>query len=232
MKKIAKKYGLTILLIILIILTFITTTFAETKWATLCGFTYADGINTTSEAYEGLTNFNSAGYYSVVFKNCSAQSLYIDLPTESILFFSGHGDAGSLTCWDGSQKTYLFAYGSDSIKNGICGNYYLNKATSLSKISVAIFGACNTANTNSLSGNLLQQAFYKGIKSSIGWTTGVSTSQHSFWLKKYTGYLKDGYTVSYAASLADDATRNNFPFLGTGGTQNHSLNGSVFTKII
>lgn len=231
MKNFFKKYALTIALVTSIILTFITTTtFAETKWATLCGFTYDDGINTSSDAYDCANYFNSAGYYSVVFNNASAQSIYIDLPTQSIFFFSGHGDAGSLRCWNGSATSRIYAWGAAGMQNDIGGDYFLNKAPSLSKIKIAIFGGCNTAN-DGISGNLLAEALSRGIQTSIGWTTTVDETKHSYWLRRFSYYLSIGYIAGTAANQATTDTSNHF-WTGTGGTTNYRFNGNLFNKIV
>ncbi len=232
MKKFIKKYGLTVLLIIAIISTYAITTFADTQWATVSGFNYPDGLNTTEEATQAISDFSAAGYYPINFSNASAQSIYTDLPTTSIWFFSGHGDAGALNCWNGSTETHIYAFGASGLQNGILGNYYLNKSSSLSKIKVAVFGGCNTGNTG-LPGNLLTEATAKGVQFCIGWTTTTLEEQHRFWLEHFTNYLENRYCVSQAWSMADDDVEDEYslPWETTGGTLNHTFQGNYMIRI-
>jgi hypothetical protein len=210
-------------------------TSSSSKYISSYGFTYpADpnnsgfDIDTTRELSSIKANLSTLGYTCTNFINSGAGSAYYGMDSNRCFFFSGHGDIGRVTFWNGGSpdnKTFLCGKTS-SLENGYAGQYFINKISSLNKLMLVVYAACHSAEMSNLYGNLLDETYKKGATCVIGWTGTVDSAKHSYWLDKFTNYLSLGYNILSAVQQADfDATYLYYPFGFDKGVSNHVIIG-------
>ncbi|MDQ2086959.1 hypothetical protein RBH29_11020 [Herbivorax sp. ANBcel31] len=216
MKKL-RKYSLTCILIVAILVTWSSMVFSQTKYASCYGFYYDWVHDTTGNATYAGACYEIQGYASFVYHDYDANFALNHLSTDDIFFYSGHGHYTELIFYDGKNK--------DDTDND-CSNSYLQmedvEEKDLSGMTLAVLAGCNTADFGS---NITTTFHEQGATCAVGWENTLRVPQKATWLEHFNGSLSNNSTVNQAIQTAD--TRTFIAYLGfTGGTDSHYIAGS------
>lgn len=178
--------------------------FIPNKTSFAVGALYHDDVDTTVDANNAHSAYNSMGLsYTKKINNPTISEMIgkhsngTSYLNSGIVFLSGHGLTGSQGMVfenNGSSPFYIMA-GSYTGSSIDIGNY----VDSLN--ALVVLAGCETA---AGSNNISKYVVDHGAKASIGWTESVKAGSHTNWLKRFNNKIKDkSTTVSAAKSSAD-----------------------------
>lgn len=149
---------------------------------------------------------------------CAANNIYTWAKNyDAIEFTSGHGGPGRIAIiedfdndddWD---KTYIRA--GKGGESNTSDYYYLStySSTNIDDVALWVFAACNTANTSSTLGNLVNMATIKGVDCVIGYNDeiwwpvkNVTSSGNLFWHEFWYYAAGMGDTIRDSHDIALD----------------------------
>lgn len=217
MKKAIKNYGITFLLIALIVGVSVYTAQAGTSdYASSYGANYFDGVDTRSGAQSIRNNLNSAGYNCTYYENYPSSIALNYMVIDRVFSFRGHSsyDGQALAFYSkNSNGNYVYSYIFASDIN----------TKSLSYMKLACFFGCKTARPAS-SVNLLDAAVNRGAKCAIGMYDPVYTAQMNTWSSHFTYQLSKGKSILESRYAADDYVKSQYGS-NLGGTDSHRSRG-------
>ncbi|MDO9550444.1 MAG: hypothetical protein Q7J03_05665 [Methanoregula sp.] len=190
------------------------------------GTNYCDGLDTTAAAQTARSEQSSMGYSATYNGNAEAADAYYRLGSDNVFFFDGHGDAGRI----------LFKKNCGTLTTITASNpnfYRISSFTSgqLNDVALAVYMACNTANTDSTNGNLLAQSTARGVDTAIGFSQSIYSTQSAYWSNQFWYYLDNGYTVSQAAGAANADNQAYFGYWNQGGMDYNVIQGNNYMVI-
>ncbi|OPZ88441.1 MAG: hypothetical protein BWY74_03140 [Firmicutes bacterium ADurb.Bin419] len=190
-------------------------------------------INTSDCADDLSSDFDSMGYDGYSMLNSSASMAYTYLPLDTIWVFCGHGmrtgtSNGELGggIWFGNSGGRIYAKGGSNSTL----TKYINNSPSLSSERCIIYNACYSGLTHSTLGNLVDEAYNKGAKLVIGFTSTVGVRPGCYWNELFFEKSCDGGTVLESMSHAD--YWSDFLWNDPGGTEQRYVRGSTSQKLI
>jgi hypothetical protein len=176
-------------------------------WADVFSFDYPNDATskdlfTKVSGDKAVERLTATGYHAfdnnLVSASSSMGSAYAQ--SDAIWSFFGHGRAGAVLFWNGTQYSELLADSSMSPLSSSWGKAYLGSG--LTKVRLMVFGACHTANNGGGTlylGNLQSNANALGVDSTLGFKDLIYWPQMDYWAWGFYQSLKDGKTVDQAA---------------------------------
>ena len=135
------------------------------------------------------------GYSGQEYLNNTVAPAYNAFPSTWIFAVWNHGGAGIIR-FDGSStnKTRLYAknYSGISSSNRSIESYSYNE---LSSVRLAIFMGCNTGDTSSTYGNLVDMALNKGVSAALAWNQTIKVGDGNKWMGVFFEQCLDGYSI-------------------------------------
>ncbi|PKL58565.1 MAG: hypothetical protein CVV34_01665 [Methanomicrobiales archaeon HGW-Methanomicrobiales-5] len=189
------------------------------------GTSYTDGLDTTTAASTARSEQSSMGYSASYIGNTNANIAFSRMTADNVFFFDGHGSAGQIVFQQSGIDSAITA-SNPSLPR-------LSSYTSgeLNDIALAVYMACNTANSDSTNGNLLDQSTSKGVDTAVGFSSTIYPTQSSYWSNRFWYYLDEGYNIRDAAVYATSDNSNNFGWWNQGGMNNYVIRGSLSSAI-
>lgn len=194
-------------------------------------------LNTTTNASNIHNSLSSHGYYSgSYYVNNQASIVQNNIGNDAIFYINSHGDAGLICCPysnNGSwTMTYLSANSTPDNMAYSLQNKYANTTDKLKRVRFAYFGACHSANTSSIYGNLLNMASSLGVDCSLGFTGTITTNRHIYFSERLITYygMDPNNTVSACAASSSADTFNAYGDFG--GVNTYSIVGNGSIKLV
>jgi hypothetical protein len=189
------------------------------------GTNYGDGLDTTPQSQTAQSEQSSMGYSAGNYQGSTATSAFNRIASDNVFFFDGHGDAGLMEFRNGGVSSFITANNP--------GNIRLSSYTSgqMNDIALAVYMACNTANTGSVNGNLLDESTSRGVDTAMGFSNLINSAQSGYWSNRYWYYLDERYNFNDAAVYSLVDTRSYFGWLNVGGMDSYAIRGSLSSTI-
>ncbi|MBQ8893675.1 MAG: hypothetical protein IJ043_04625 [Clostridia bacterium] len=155
-----------------------------------------NNLNTRYNATIILPELWEMGYDAGEYVDHYASSAYIQMPDCDLVVITSHGDEGRIYFYDDSFMTGGTAtYG---IPYCACLPNYATGA--LTRVKLLLFSGCNTGDSSSIHGNLVDVALSKDVMCCIGWTESFWDADIYYWHTKFFEKLSEGLTVGDAIS--------------------------------
>jgi hypothetical protein len=178
-------------------------------------------LNTYEAATDAFNNLSSAGYYTWNNENTDAVTAMGLLYAQSDAVWAdfGHGGPGYITFCNlplGSNCTSVLRGDSRVGRCSGGGDTCLsNYGTRIHRIKLMVFAGCHTAQNQTNTPNLVDYSVdTNGVDSAIGFRDlvyfGGFTHPGETWSQSFFTYLRQGYTVSQAQSMAVNDVKNVF----------------------
>ena len=138
------------------------------------------------------------GYDNSQYINNSADGVYNSLSKAHVFLFHNHGFPGGVQAYAASTNTTanIYAKGS-SVRN-------ISTGPSLSKARLVIWMGCDTADTSTTYGNLVDETLNKGAAAAIGWYNETySEPIANDWLRGFFDAAGDGEKLTDCLDAAD-----------------------------
>lgn len=182
------------------------------------GNTYTS-LDTNDAARVAANELQSMGYASTAHTGYPAATYARShMVNDNVFFFDGHGSPGKLEFSDGTS-IYMTA------KTSSVYPYLENSNGELADIVLAVYMACNSANSDSSNGNLLTQSRTEGMDMSVGWTSTFDAGEARYWSDRFWYWLNEGSSVKIAMQRATSDTRDRVYPDALTGIQNVQCNG-------
>lgn len=173
--------------------------YTATRNANVYTFTDINGAINFRENFTTLSpHLYSMNYISKHRFDYTAATAYSEIPDCSLVAITNHADAGRINFYDSYLTANTIVYGNAN--NAGLGKYGYE---ALSNVKLLTFVGCNSGDTSSLYGNLVDSAINKGVMCSIGWTESFYHDDIILWHDVFYETLSYGYTVAYAISEAN-----------------------------
>jgi len=189
------------------------------------GTNYNDGLDTSTVAQTAQSEQNSMGYSASNILNSNADSAFSRMASDNVFFFDGHGDAGRILFKQNGVSSVITA---TNLNYPRLSSYTSNE---LDDIALAVYMACNTANTNSINGNLLDESTSRGVDAVVGFSNNINSAQAGYWSGRFWNYLDERYNINDAAVFATSDTRTNYGNNNLGGLDYYVIRGSISSAI-
>jgi hypothetical protein len=195
--------------------------YQASSYGTYYGYVGSGLLDTSAAASFATDALRYMGYSSTHAVN-NPTIAFDRLKNDNVFFFDGHGAAGQVTFASGSA---LYAIGSNTPR--------LSDLTysEVNDVALAVYMACNTANTG-YNGNLLATSVSsKGMDTAVGWTQSISSDQSGTWSDHFWYRLGQSYDVETAAALADAEVQSEYGYYDQGGMDYHDIVGNEYMVI-
>ena len=194
-------------------------------------------LNTTTNAANIHDALVAHGYYSgSYYVNNQASIVQTCIGRDAIFYINSHGAAGLVCCPYNNSGTWTMTYlSANSTPDNMAWSLqykYENTTDKLKRVRFAYFGGCNTANTSSIYGNLLNMANSLGVDCSLGFTGNITTNRNFYFSERLIAYygMDPNNTVSACAASASSDTFNVFGDFG--GVNTYSIVGNGGIKLV
>jgi len=184
------------------------------------GTNYGDGLDTSSVAQTAQSEQNSMGYSASRYLNSNADSAFSRMASDNVFFFDGHGDAGRILFKQNGVSTIITG---NNLNYPRLSSYIYGE---LNDVALAVYMACNTANTNTINGNLLDESTSRGIDTALGFSNSINSAQSGYWSNRFWYYLDERYNFNDAAVYATSDTRATYNN-DAGGLDSYVIRGSL-----
>lgn len=168
-------------------------------------------MNTREDAARVLPSLWKSGYDAEEYIDNLASTAYSVLTTSGVYVVSNHGEAGSVRFAGLSDNSFLYAKAPTSMNRSSSALSNLS-STSLSKLNLIIFSSCNSGNTHTTYGNLVDTALNKGAVCAIGWKVSIPIDESTDWLDEFFRCCNLGYSVrksmEEASAIVKEQNRN------------------------
>lgn len=191
------------------------------------GTNYGDGMDTTSIALNARNELKHMGYTSSYFGNRDANTAYNRMTSDQVFYFFGHGDAGRILFKESGLPMTAISADNPYLLPTISGHSY----SEMNDIALAIYLACNTANTDSTNGNLLYESTSNGVDTAVGFSNYITKGQAAYWSDQFMYYLDEQYNINDAAVYSLVDVRNEYGMFNVGGMDSYVIQGSVSSTI-
>ncbi len=189
------------------------------------GTNYNDGLDTTGPAQNAQSEQNNMGYSASSYLTSDANSAFSRMASDNIFFFDGHGDAGRILFKQNGVSTIITA---TNLNYPRISSYTSGQ---LDDIALTVYMACNTANTNSINGNLLDESTSKNVDTAVGFSNNINSAQSGYWSNRFWYYLDEVYNINDAAVYATSDTRSAYGNNNVGGMDSYVIRGCLSCAI-
>jgi len=189
----------------------------ESPIASNFGTIYPDGTDSKIAANFATFYLSNIGYNANTLTDINnskyvAENHMID---DAIFSFTGHAAPGVLVFYDGNEKNYLFA--DNDIK----------KLSQLKDILFSAYIGCDTAQTDSTYGSLLETSKNEGVDSALGFNDSIYVEHTNYWCERFWYWAtKIGNTLREATSKACEDVR--IKFGDYGNTDSFKFDGDSY----
>ena len=169
-------------------------------------FTFSDTngvINFNENATTILPYLYDMDYNAARFYNRYANVAFEEIPESDLVVITNHALPGEMKFYNSTLYADTTIYNQ---YNAGLGNY---DAGDLSRIKLMTFAGCNSGDTSSMYGNLVDSAKNKGVYCCIGWTESFYHDDIINWHNAFYESLYYGNTVSIAIADANLALLGN-----------------------
>jgi hypothetical protein len=197
-------------------------------------------LNTYEAATDAFNNLNSAGYHAWNDKDSTAVTSMGSAYAQSDAVWAdfGHGGPGYITFCNPPRGSSCTSVLRGDARVGRCSgggdDCLSNYPTQIHYIRLMVFAGCHTAQNQTNTPNLVDYAVDTNhVDSAIGFREliyfGGFTHPGETWSQSFFTYLRQGYTVSQAQSMAVNDVKNVFLALGnaSGWDSAYIRNGSI-----
>ncbi|MEN6443509.1 MAG: hypothetical protein ABFC71_07150 [Methanoregula sp.] len=186
---------------------------------------YYDTIDTRATGQVAANELTSMGYSASYIENPSASSVFLRMPSDNVFFVDGHGSPGQIVFQHNGVDSAISASNPGLIR--------LSSFTSgeLNDVALAVYVACNTANTDSTNGNLLYESTSRGVDTAVGFSNYITSPQSEYWSNRFWYYLDERYNIHDAAVYSLIDTRAQYGLLNPGGMDSYVIQGSISSAI-
>ena len=195
--------------------------YKASSYGTNYGYVGGEQLDTSAAASFATDALGYMGYSSTHASN-NPTTAFNRLKNDNVFFFDGHGAAGQISFASGSAM-----YATGSISPTISQLTY-NQADD---VALAVYMACNTANTGTYGNLLSTSTSSRGMDSAVGWTQSIYSGQSGTWSDNFWYRLGQGYDIETAAIFADAAVQAEFGTYSQGGMNYHDIAGNEYMVI-
>ena len=192
--------------------------------ASTYGTNYGDGLDTSSVAQTAKDEQNSMGYSASRYLNSNADSAFSRMASDNVFFFDGHGAPGRIIFKQNGVSTIITG---NNLNYPRLSSYVSGE---LNDVALAVYMACETANTNSINGNLLDESTARDIDTAIGFSNNINSDQSGYWSNRFWYYLDERYNINDASVYATSDTRTTY-YNDAGGLDSYVIRGSLSSAI-
>lgn len=206
-------------------------------------FTYSGYYLTELSSFDCATYIHNAldnhGYYNqYVFQNNSAYPVISSIDDDGIFYINAHGSSGIVTCayYESSQWKLNLLTATNTNNDPLAYSlqaYHGSTTTKLTKVKMAYFSSCNSANTSSSGyGNLLTKATQLGADAAVGFSNTINKDSSEYFDKKVIAYygMDGNNTLSACIASSKQDTYNQYG--GYGGVDSCTIQGSGNIKLV
>ncbi len=165
--------------------------------------------NTRPSAEVSMPLLWKTGYSGQEYLNNKASPVFNSLSLCNIMVINNHGEKGHILCDTvlGGQAIYAKT-GTGIGTNDRSFSTFSNGQ--LSDLKLLIFTGCKNGLTETAygHGNLVNEAYNKGVDAVIAWNSDVNTDDCNVWLGKFFEFCSQGYTVLQALDAANNCKKN------------------------
>lgn len=188
-----------------------------------------DNRTTTSYVHNKLVGM---GYSNTsTFINDTASTLQSAIGGDAVFYSSCHGSQGLQTCANSTSSgwdiTYLTANSTSNTRGYSLQNKY--GTSKLSNVKFAYYDSCDSADTSSVYGNLLDTSYGLGVTSSLGFLYTINAGYSDYFAQKFFDYAANSKTISECATSAMADTFS--AYSGYGGVNSYVIAGSTSLKL-
>jgi hypothetical protein len=221
MKKFRIRVILPALLLVAMAMVPIASAYQASSYGTNYGYIGGEALDTSAAASFATDALGYMGYSSTHAAN-NPTTAFNRLINDNVFFFDGHGAAGQISFASGSSL-----YATGSISPRISDLTY----SQANDVALAVYMACNTANTGSYGNLLVTSVSSKGMDTAVGWTQSINSAQSGIWSDYFWYRLGQGYDVETATYLADAEVQSEFGYFNQGGMNYHNIVGNEYMVI-
>lgn len=171
-------------------------------------------------------SLNNMGYSANMYVNTHAYYVRRTMDEDKVFSIVSHGNAGYVVCAD---NTTMSAWAVNSDDNNYSLAAWFDRGA-LSGMKLAYFGACYSAASSPVYGNLITYATGTlGAQCAIGYKESVDTNLATLYEVNLFQNLEKGYTVYSADVLAKKAVKDSYQRYG--GVDSATIAGNSYGVI-
>lgn len=220
-----KKNTLKVILPALLVLSLAMVPVASAYQSSNYGTNYGDGLDTTPQSQYAQSEQAGMGYGAGNYPNSAASTAFSRMASDNVFFFDGHGNSGLIEFKNGNTYSFITADDPNNIRLSSYNSGQLND------IALAVYMACDTANTNPTIGNLLDESTAMGVDTAVGFSNTITTPQSGYWSNRFWYYLYNQYNFNDAAAYSLVDTRSYYGWFNVGGMDSYVIRGSLSSTI-
>jgi hypothetical protein len=179
------------------------------------GPNYGYANDFSNDAYNAALYQSYMGYGAYYDSNVPASSAWSNLPGDQVFSFNGHGNNGGILFYDNSWIYADYPSDTKSIAKLTGGE--------INDLALAVFVNCNSGYGSS---NLLSSTVNRGGDAAVGFTGEITKFHADYWTQRFWYYLNQYYSIQDAAYYAKQDTLNTYWYLGSGGIDTVTWQGS------